>query len=259
MGKKILTKSTALNAVNIEKSGSQYHLKFDSDLDAIQSAIDLSHPHKLVMLNLQYLMGILLFIKPPENILILGVGGGSLVHFLSYYLPDSQITGLDYNAELIDLARQHFKLPEASSKITYVIADARDYMKKNKGCFDLILVDIFTDGRSPDWLLEQSFNRQLKDCLSNDGAVAFNLLIDNEKRFSRFYQLLRDLYQQQTLCLEHEDYENILVYGLNKEKPATSLEGNLQQAELLTRTYELPFTQILASIYNINPAGSGVI
>ncbi|MDJ0881139.1 MAG: methyltransferase domain-containing protein [Gammaproteobacteria bacterium] len=259
MPRKILQQTTSFNTIKIEEARGQHYLKFDSDHEAIQSAIDLTAPHRLVMTNLQYLMGILLFIKKPRRILVLGVGGGSLIHFLSYYLPKSHITGLDYNAELLKIAQAHLDLPQPSDQIHYVTADAREFIGATHEKFDLILVDLFTNGRSPNWLLQNSFNQQLKQCLTAQGAIAFNLLIDNENQFSRFYQLMRTVYQKQTLCLEHEDYENILVYGFNQEKETLSLEANLERAAQLTSIYELPFTQILAAIYNINPVGHGII
>ena len=259
MASKILQQSTAFNEINIEKCREEHHLKFDSDTEAIQSAINLSAPHKLVMANLKFLMGVLLFIEKPRNILILGVGGGSLIHYLAYHLPQCHITGLDYNAELLDIAHEHLKLPKASDQLDYVTADARAFVENTPKRFDLIVVDIFTDGHSPDWLLGPTFNRQLKHCLNPQGAIAFNLLIDSEKRFSGFYQLMRSLYLQQTLCLEHEDYENILVYAFNEEKEVSSLEANLERAVGLESLYDLPFVQILSAIYNINPVGHGVI
>jgi len=257
--KRVFQQSTDLNSIRIERSGQQHHLKFDSDLDAIQSAINLEQPHQLIMQNLQYLMGILLFIQAPKKILLLGVGGGSLVHFFAHYLPDSEVTGVEYNAQLINIAQQQLGLPQASAQLRYIIEDARDFVQQTDEQFDLVVIDIFEGRRSPQWLLEKTFNLQLKRCLSAQGAVAYNLLINSETKFSRFYELMRQLYQQQTLCMETEDYENILVYGLNKKSRPRSMEKLLERCEQLSGEFELPFAQILSTIYNINPIGSGII
>lgn len=250
---------TKLTTVRIEHSGNEHHLKFETDTDAIQSAINMKQPHQLVMQNLQYLMGILQFIPEPKKILILGVGGGSLIHFFRHYLPNSEITGVEYNAELMNIAFDRLKLPRAETNLSYVIEDARHYIKTCEEKFDLIVLDIFDSGVSPDWSLHQGFNRHLKNRLTPQGAVAYNLLIQSEKGFSRFYQLMRELYQQQTLCLETEDYENILVYALNFKNRPSSLTHNLQKSMQFTEMYDLPFNQIMKVIYDINPQGAGII
>lgn len=252
-------KTTDRNTVRIESSDNLLHLKFATDLDAIQSAINPQQPQQLIMQNLQYLMGILLFTPTPQKILLLGVGGGSLVHYFSHYLPQSDITGVEYDAELIDIAQQQLGLPGPSDRLHYQCLDARDFITASKQKFDLIVVDIFEDGRTAQWLLEKTFNRQLKNRLTTRGAVAYNLLIDSEKRFSRFYQLMRQLYQQQTLCLETENYENILVYGLNHQSGPADMEILLGKCATLSEQLDIPFSEILSTIYSINPQGSGII
>jgi spermidine synthase len=204
-------------------------------------------------------MGILLFIKVPEKILLLGAGGGSLIHYLAHYLPESQVTAVEYNAELLEIAQQHLNLPGTSARLNYVIDDAREFIQATTEKYDLVIIDIFEGGQSPLWSLQKPFNQQLQHCLTQQGAVAYNLLINSEPKFSRFYQLIRQLYAQQSLCLETEDYENILVYALNHNTGSLTMEQQMLRCEQLSQRYELPFRQILKAIYTINPLGSGII
>ncbi len=258
-GKRIFETTTDKARVRIEQNRQQLHLKFDSDREAIQSAIDLQRPHCLVMQNLLYLMGILLFIPPPERILLLGVGGGALVHFFRHYLPESRITAVDYNAELLEIASREMQLPAADERLQYVVEDARDFTANRQHNYDLIVVDIFDAGLTPGWLLQQPFSQQLKHCLTARGAVAYNLLPRSEHQANRFLQMLNPLFQQQTLYLETEDYENLLVYGLNFKAKAQRLEQQLQHCAELEEKYEIPFGQILSLLYDRNPQGSGII
>lgn len=71
--------------------------------------------------------------------------------------------------------------------------------------------------------------------------------------------MLNPLFQQQTLYLETEDYENLLVYGLNFKAKAQRLEQQLQHCAELEEKYEIPFGQILSLLYDRNPQGSGII
>ncbi len=245
--------------VRIEQNQQQLHLKFDSDREAIQSAIDIAHPHRLVMHNLVYLMGILLFIPPPREILLLGVGGGALVHFFRHYLPGSQITAVDYNAELLQIASREMQLPAADEHLQYVVADAREFTSDCQYKYDLIAVDIFDAGLSPGWMLQQPFSLQLRNCLADKGGLAYNLLPRSEHQANRFRQMLDKLLPGQTLYLETEAYENLLVYGLNFKAEAQTIEQHLQHCAELEEHYELPFGQILSLLYDRNPQGSGII
>ena len=71
--------------------------------------------------------------------------------------------------------------------------------------------------------------------------------------------MLNKLLRQQTLYLETEAYENLLVYGLNCKPRAQTLEQQLQHCTELEQKFELPFCQILSQIYDRNPQGSGII
>jgi spermidine synthase len=256
---RISHRQTALTGLRIEQHENELLLKFDTDFEAIQSAIDIKNPQRLIMHNLQFLLGVLLFMPEPEKILILGIGGGSLVHYFHHYLPGSHITGIEYDAELLEIAHQQLKLPQPSARLDYIVADARDYISQTVQKYDLIVVDIFDAAYSPTWLLQKQFTERLRQCLTPNGAATYNLLIDGDKKFRRFYQLVIDLFDQQTLCMDTEDYENILVYAFNFPVKIRSMTENLQHGLHLSEKYDLPFTRTLAAIYDINPQGVAVI
>ena len=88
-----------------------------SDTNALHSVINLKNPQRLALRNLEYLMGVLLFIPAPQKILLLGTGGGSLIHFLRHHYPRSHLTSVDNDSELQDLIQQKMLLPEASENL----------------------------------------------------------------------------------------------------------------------------------------------
>jgi spermidine synthase len=250
---------TSKNDILIREQDDLLELVFKNSPDAVQSAILKSSPEQLVMQNLQYLMGILLFIDAPKKILLLGVGAGSLVHFLRFHFADSHITGIDLDETLLQTAQRDMLLPVAGEKLTYVIDDARKYIENCSAQFDLIVVDIFDGSQTPAWVFSLDFTRKLQGCLSPRGALAYNLLINSERGFEQFYSQLRRVFRQQTLCLECEQYANILLYGLNFSTPPKSMGKLLQMAQRAEQKFDLPFHQILSVIFNINPQDSGII
>ncbi len=239
-----------------EENGIRYLYSSDS---ATQSAVNLQQPHKIVMQNLEYAMGCLMFMAPPKNILMLGVAGGSLIHFFRHYLPQAKITGIDYDQTLLQTMHDEFLLPLANETLSYEISDAQTWLKHNKTQFDLIIVDLFDEQNMPSWVMSKDFMLELKNSLSTQGCVTWNTLISSEHEFNQFYSHLRGVFQQRTLCLSAENYENTLAYSFNFDLEQSDMGHLIQLAQHHNSQYELPFHEILNTIFNTNPIDSGFI
>jgi len=234
-------------------------LELRSDTDALQSLINISQPHKLELKNLQFLMGVLLFLPPPQKILLLGTGGGSLIHFLRFHYPRCQLTSVDVDAELQDLMHQKMLLPGATENLHYVIDDAAHFIQHCDQQFDLILVDIFSGSQSPDWLLDSPGIHQVHALLGDSGAVAYNLLIDSEHAFKSFYRALTRVFGGHALSLPVQGYDNRLVYGFRHQPPQREMPDYMQRASQMAELHEINYHEVLAAIYTNNPVGSGII
>jgi spermidine synthase len=234
-------------------------LELRSNSNTLQSVINIDHPEKLALKNLKYLIAILVFMPRPKRILLLGTGGGSLVHFLRHHYPDSHLTSVDIDGELLDLMHDKMLLPKADDDLTYVIDDAAHYLQHCNETFDLILVDIFIGDQSPDWLLGADNMQHLYSLLSPSGAVAYNLLIDNESEFKQYYRDLRDIFSQQTLCIPVAGYDNTIAYGFRYQAEEQDMSVYMQQALDLGETHDINYMEILSAIYATNPSGAGVI
>lgn len=234
-------------------------LELHSGDDSLQSVINLQDPHHLELKNLEHLVAVLLFIPEPSRILMLGTAAGSLLHFLRHYYPGSQITSVDIDGELIELMLKMKILPPAQAGLSYVYDDAAHFIRHCDQKYDLILIDIFSGAQSPAWLLEKNATDNLFRLLAERGALAYNLLIDSEHDFKRFYRELRLVFAEQTLCLPVQGLENTIAFGIRNPRPAVEMTQNMQQAIALSERLEIDFMQVLAVIYNTNPVGRGVI
>ena len=251
--------STQFNKIFINKNEEFVELRFDSaNNKAIQSRIEINNLYQVSLKNLQYLLGVLLFIPPLNRILLLGVGAGSLIHFIQHQFPVAKITAVEMDAELLEIMQQHAYLPKGSTHLEYVIEDAFQFLQNNKQQFDLILVDIFDGQQSPAWILDRKTSRLLQSKLSPQGAVAYNLLINSEFVFNKFYGEIRQIFQQQTLCLGVEGFENTLIYALKNQSEFTITKLILQAQDMSAR-HDINYGEILKVIFETNPRGFGVI
>lgn len=249
--------TTAYNSIHLV-----YHrgkLELRSRDKSLQSVINLHQPHRLELSNLEHLMAVLLFIPAPGRILMLGTAAGSLLHFLRHHYPQAQISALDIDRELIDRLLELAILPAADNRLTYVCADAADYLQRVDLRFDLVLVDIFHGAQSPAWLLTKATIQRLHGLLTDQGALAFNLLVDSDHDFRLFYRELRQQFQQQTLSLPVAGLENKIIYALRGDAAIRNMATNMQTAMDLSTRLDIDFMPILSLIYNTNPAGASLI
>ncbi len=77
----------------------------------------------------------------PLRILVLGVGGGAVIHMLNEFLNCEKITGIELNPTHIEIAQKFFSL--SSSNIELVEADAISWVENCKEKFDFIIDDLF--------------------------------------------------------------------------------------------------------------------
>ena len=226
---------------------------------SLQSVINLEKPHQLELKNLEYLLSVLLFQDTPQRILMLGTAAGSLLHFLRYHYPQTDITAIDIDSALIKQLLDLDILPGEDDKLTYIIEDAADFIKHCDKSFDLVIVDVFNGAQSPSWLLEQNSIQQLHSLLNDRGAVTFNLLVDSDHDFGLFYAALRRQFKQQVLCLPVSGLENKIVYAIRGAITTNDMPTNIQTAMELSTRLEIDFMPILSVIYSTNPSGDGLI
>ena len=248
---------TRYNSISIETDNEFYTLRTAGD--DLQSRINRRFPARLALQNLIYLSGILLFIPPPQKICLLGTGAGGLIHFFRHYHPETHITAIEIDGELLDIMQQHMLLVTADNQLTYIIDDAAHYLNNFRQQFDLILVDLFLGDQSPQWLLQKNSMQQLHSMLNKHGGVGYNLLIDSEDDFSAYYKCLREVFHQQTLCLPIDDLDNTIAFAFREPPGAQDMNKNLAKAIDFSTQYDLNYMEILSTIYATNATGAGVI
>jgi spermidine synthase len=77
------------------------HLYFD--LRAVQSSMRLEEPDALVTAYAQKMMAFLLFNRAPRRIVMIGLGGGSLVKFCHRHLQSTRLTVVEIDPDIIEL------------------------------------------------------------------------------------------------------------------------------------------------------------
>jgi spermidine synthase len=122
-------------------------------------------------------------LKEISEILILGLGGGSMVKVIDKIFPGSKITAVDIDPLMVELGEKHLGLDRKSVNVR--IDDAYAFVKKTvkaKKKFDLICVDLYVGDQFPEEFESKDFMKLVMKLLKNSGAAVFNRLYYDEKR-----------------------------------------------------------------------------
>jgi len=120
-----------------------------------------------------------------ENILVLGVAGGSVIQTLrNDFNIKAKITGVEIDSDVIELANTYFKLNEISN-LKLIIADAFEFLKNTNSTYDLIIIDIFNDSKMPKGLFDHIFWNLVHKSLNNGGICLFNTIYNSKKDMQR--------------------------------------------------------------------------
>ena len=115
--------------------------------DKKQSCVFLPDPSVLVLQYAQAMAAALIFNPSPKKILLIGLGGGSLLQFLMKSCPKSKIDAVELRDSVIRLSHEYFLVPENEKNVNIIHVDANEFVKKKLQKtdqeYDLILVDAF--------------------------------------------------------------------------------------------------------------------
>jgi spermidine synthase len=130
-----------------------------------------------------------------KNILVLGVGGGTVIELLHERFPNAHITAVDIDPVIIDIAKKYF-LTGDIGYIEFVTADARKFIRDTRSIYDCIIIDIFIGNAIPEFVKTKAFLASCKTHVSPNGAVCINYLQEREygEKSNEVYQTLRSMF-----------------------------------------------------------------
>jgi spermidine synthase len=140
----------------------------------VQSEMDLRDPQRLVLAYTRAMMLFALFVPHPRHIVMVGLGGGSLVKFCHRWLPRTRITVLEVRADVIAL-RRAFGIPDDDARLRVVQADAVAYLAASPEPADVILVDGFDAMGMHPPLGSARFLGACRQTLAEGGVLALNI------------------------------------------------------------------------------------
>jgi spermidine synthase len=231
---------TTLEEAHVITLGDTKQLVFDAR--NVQSSMRVDDPNALAFGYTRAMMGVLLFNPEPRDILIVGLGGGSLSKYCYYELPECTVTTVELSKAVIEL-RDEFVIPADDERFRVVHADASLYMRHQNATAGIILLDGYAPDGLPPELISQVFYDDCFRALRPGGVLSANLWgadIQLRACFSR----ISHSFEQRLLRAKSDTSGNDIAFGLKQVELPKWL--NLQlRARHLQRETGMNFTDLL--------------
>lgn len=219
---------------------------------ACQSSMSLADPAALTLAYTRSMLAALLFQPAPARILLIGLGGGSLARFLLQHLPEAELACIETRASVVELARDHFHLPE-QDRLKIHITDGADFLSIcPEHAFDLILIDAFDSIGVHPSVCTPDFHAAVRRALAPEGVMSMNLWITRGRSYENSLKNIATGFGGQILRLPVEQRANLIVLGLDKPRTRQALKELREPAQSLALRYGLEFPKLLRSLQHHN-------
>jgi spermidine synthase len=163
----------------------------------------------------------------PKEVAILGLAGGTAARqYTAAYGASVQITGVEIDPAILDVAHRYFHLDEPN--VHPVVADARYWLDTQAGKYDVVVMDAYRQPYIPFHLTTREFFTEVRDHL-RPGGVA----VVNAGRTATDYRLVDAIASTMAavypsvFLVDVPAFNNTLVYGTTSPVTVADVEHNL--------------------------------
>jgi spermidine synthase len=168
--------------IRIKRQGNLRSMIFvrDSGEEAVETVLNLKKPYELVTPYCRAMFASYLLRPKQQQVLIVGLGGGAMIHFYQHYDPEVKVDAVEIDPKVVELADRYFET-RAGGNTRIITDDAFHYFETNATRYDVIYLDAFlkpsakTDQTGvPLRLKTIEFYKGLREKLVPGGIVVIN-------------------------------------------------------------------------------------
>ncbi len=200
-----------------------------------QSKILKAKPHVPQHTYIQAMLAVLLF-STPKSAIILGLGGGGLVHALRRFDAGIKLTAVELRQDVIDISKRYFQLP-IGKKLNLVHQDGGEFLAKgDHKRVDIIFADMYIEQGVDEKQLTKEFIEHCHKGLKSDGFLVLNCWKEHSKS-----ELLKQTLSQQfaNVYATLTGGGNWVIYA-SKQPHSFSAASNKQQLQQLSQQLDYP-------------------
>ncbi len=214
--------------------------------DFTQSGMRLSDSTALEFAYTRKMMSFLLFVHEPQCILMLGLGGGSLVKFCHRHLPRVCITAVEIDPNVLAF-RDQFLLPPDDVRLKVLQGDAAEYVRNCEAKCDVIMLDAFgRDGASPS-VLSRGFYLDVRAALTANGVMVANMIGPKAERTAHL-DTIANVFNGNIVALPIKSDGNYLVFAFRDSSFEPRWRWIESQTKAMQKRFGLDFPKFAATL-----------
>lgn len=217
----------------------------------IQSAMRIRDPFALELAYTRGMMCFLLFHDHVNEMLTIGLGGGSIPKYVHAYCPNIMSKVIEINPRIVQVARNQFCVPENDMRLEVIEADGLQYLVEHQDSTDVLMIDAFDSNGIPPNFCSQDFFDQCARTLRDDGILAINLW-GSDKNFDVYLQRIEHSFEGKVLMLPTGKPGNIAVFGFKREPADLRISSLRAKAKSLEKTHKIEFVQFVEKLAQHN-------
>jgi spermidine synthase len=175
---------TTYNSLTMERKGSIVEMRARSRRgEALESAVDLDDPLRLVVAYTRSLYAGLFFQPKPDRVLMIGLGGAGFHRFFTAAFPRSLLQTVELDPKVYELCQSRMAFVP-TDRTPVALLDGRMFVKRDRSHWDWIILDAFRGGYVPAHLKTVEFYRECAARLNDRGVFISNLHAGTELFYS---------------------------------------------------------------------------
>lgn len=209
------------------------------DTWSIQSEMSIDLPDELVVGYTRAMMSFLLFEPAPKHVAMIGLGGGSLAKYCYRYLPETEITVVEINDQVIAL-RNEFAVPADDGRFRVLLGDGAEFVAGAARQFDVLIVDGFDAAGLPARLSSQQFYDDCFASLPDNGIMVANLW-GGYPHYHEYLARICNSFSERVVIVDAEDSVNKIALAAKNVEFPPSPSTIRHHANLLGLSHPLNF------------------
>jgi len=217
--------------------------------EAIQSTMRIADPWALALDYTRCMMSFLLFHAEPREVLMIGLGGGSLAKFFHRNFRKTRVRVVELDERVLIAARTHFALPPDDARLAVEIGDGAEALAPE--CCDVLVVDAYHDEEHVPQLASTEFYDAAYLALAEQGVMVVNFM-DDDRLLDQYLKRMEAAFGGRVLAMKALYDPNVLAFALKGFDSRISWETLRQRAQQLESRYDLPFPRYVSRLRAMN-------
>jgi spermidine synthase len=217
-----------------------------------QTEMLLKEPDALAVEYTRKMMGFLVFQPHPQDVVLIGLGGGALVKYCYRHLAATRITAVEIDPDVIAL-RSHFYIPPDDERLRVIQADGAHYVAQmaERGEYaDALLIDAYNHSGIAQAVVTRSFIESAKQVIGERGVLVMNLVAE-PKDCQRYVERIQQVFDTPAIVVATRHSGNLVAFAGQALADSSRLRLAVQNAERVQIRLGLWFPTLMQGLRDL--------